>query len=466
MNTDPTNGNSETQDIFSNFGWKMEPLSIADMIDLEKIYAGSEDQVLVDAWRLILALDKESNRQKLSWLRIRQLALHLSLLMLVLATFATWIAPILLINPDTLVIFGREFTISSIQMIEPSLQLTLIIMPLLITGLMAYTSEFQSTPVWIVYRQKVEDLYRETILYRQQAGAYQIHDNNSLRTNRLRLIAHLEVTYQSINEYQEGAPFIQSRRGGDEIWDEVIDRFDYRNDTGFDRMQADEYVENRIMPQLKWYDNILVRNLASQRRWRIIILALTGLSTVAVAIGIQWSWLVIMVNAIISYVNALNVLNSKSQNNSNYLITAQNLDLLATSWQTVSQNDRGSEHNINILITRTEEILSQERNTWFQQAMKTSLARDNVLNKAISNLTGNQVTSDSVSEFNEASHKVDLNEEDVKKLANNILEATGDKDEEAVENDEDEGIIDPIQNGEDETIGSVDEVAAELDPRV
>ncbi len=435
MNSDSSAVPPEQGASQSSFGWQLQEPSEEQIAQISERYATYADEVLGDAWRLYMALDDESGKQKSTWLRRRKTALNLSFLTLLLATLATWIAPILLIDHVPLQISGQVISVDFLSSTAAIVRLLLIVLPLTITGLVVYTSEFNAAPLWVNYRQNAEDLYRDIVLYRQRAGSYQRTGTNTLRSNQLRLASRIEATRQAMTDYQKGQPFVRLREDNEKTFSRLSTRYLNSSDDGVGMLSPEDYIATRIEPQLLWYQVVIDRSHSRRQNLRILTLTLTGASALAVAIGIEFGWLILIVSGLISYVNSLEALRGSDQFADSFAIAANNLDVLITSWRSLFDQERHAPHNVNMLIVRAEDLLSQERNAVFQQQMKTALVADNILSESIANLTGNRVTAETVRNFKSISASPTVTPADIAIVAAAITKPAGE--DEAMPTDQD-----------------------------
>ncbi|MCB9451413.1 MAG: DUF4231 domain-containing protein [Anaerolineaceae bacterium] len=350
-------------------------------------YTSENDPALLYAWRMFLAYNQASTQSKITSMRLREWAIVLSLLM-------TAVAAIISSNAQ---LFGTVLT--------TVLQYTLIVLPIIITGVLTFSSEFTATPVWAIYRRAAESIRREIYLYRHQAGDYGVESDKREIPNTQILVAKVDAVYQSTEQYHEYTTFLQHFMADTAVVEIVRKDVMWTSDQGeggdpgFGPIPGDVYLTDRILPQRDWYVGKIQSDERGLRRNRIYILIITGLGSLAVAISVQLGWVLVITSAMVTTLNALIALRQPTSMTESYALVVRNMDTRIVSWRLLTPEQRQQPTEVARLVYDMETIMQAEEDRWFQHTLQTFAAADSILYQNIAQMTGGKVTEDQVNEI-------------------------------------------------------------------
>lgn len=315
------------------------------------------DTALQAAWMRFLDFDRASVRQKNAQYRIRIPIIALMFLASVLAVASTY----------------RD-SIGIIDDLHGVLRATLIVVPLLAAGLLAYAYQFSPSLAWITYRLGAEEIRQQIYLYRMQAGKYASRD---LEGQQRLLLDNVQEASANVHEIGAPVPFLQLTF----TTEPVKPPTDSPEDDGYSALSGDDYVRLRVIPQSEWYLRKLNENYTKLRRWRIAILIVAGASSALAALGGEP--LVAISTALgLAFAQFID-LKMYGHTYANYHHTAGRLIDEVSEWQILPPGRRNDPSVLSPFVERIERIFEDERNNWMRQAVQAQTANEQAIMKQL-----------------------------------------------------------------------------------
>ena len=242
------------------------------------------------------------------------------------------------------------------------LHAALLVIPIVLTILVAAAYKFKISSKWFVLRAGAEALKSEIYSYRTRALDYQ---KNAAQQLAARMAEIMKRTMQGdanaahLKGYDKAAgfpPYMDGAGGAD---------------NGFGYLSAERYVDVRLEDQLRYFRK-RTQVLDRQFQWLYwLTLLIGGAGTVLAAIS-QQVWIAVTA----SLTAAVGALLNYRQTESNLLKfnqAATDLENIKSWWKALSVAEKSRQANIDFLVDRTERVLQTELDGWVQQ-MKNALA--------------------------------------------------------------------------------------------
>lgn len=242
------------------------------------------------------------------------------------------------------------------------LHISLLVIPILLTILIAAAYKFKMSSKWFVLRAGAEALKGEIYTYRTRALDYQ---NNAAPRLAARMAEIMKRTMQSeanashLEEYnkENGFPPYMDGAGG--------------GDSGFGYLSPERYADVRLDDQLRYFRK-RTRSLDRQFQWLYwLTLLIGGAGTLLAAIR-QEVWIAVT-GSLAAAVGALLNYRQIETNLLKFNQATADLDNIKSWWKALSVTEKSRQSNIDTLVDRTEKVLQTELDGWVQQ-MKNALA--------------------------------------------------------------------------------------------
>ncbi|MFQ3566263.1 MAG: DUF4231 domain-containing protein [Aggregatilineales bacterium] len=311
------------------------------------------DSALRVAWQRYLEYSYAANRRKRTHVRVRRGVILLSLVSTVLAVTITY--------RDVVPLIGA---------VADGIRLVLIILPLVIAGILAFSLQFMPSMAWIAYRIGAEMIRRQIYLYRMNAGEY--IDKPSFDQQEL-LIQRIGEADTRVDEIGSPEPYIMPNF--EDLEAEVRKKVDRPEiDDGFSAMSVEQYIEGRVIPQREWYINKLHHDYRSLRRWRAMVLFFAGLGSFLVVIGLEP--LVAITTAFGVAIGLYIDLQLYGRTYGIYHLTARRLEQEMARWSVLPAEQKDENAEQAAFVQRIEDIFQEERDVWMQQALQAQSATE------------------------------------------------------------------------------------------
>ncbi|MDO7853535.1 DUF4231 domain-containing protein [Hymenobacter convexus] len=327
--------------------------------DFGKLTAQTQlpDEVLTQAWENFAIYDLNAKYQQRHSNRINLSIMALGVIVTVLAVVKQ------VVYGSPAVPFNMAFTsLTRHNFGVWLLHCALLLIPIVLTVLVAAAYKFKISSKWFVLRAGAEALKSEIYSYRARALDYQ---KNAAPQLAARMAEIMKRTMQSeangshLQEYDKASgfpPYMDEAAGGD---------------SGFGYLAPERYVEVRLEDQLRYFRK-RTKTLGRQFQWLYWLTLLVGGAGTLLAAISQQVWIAVTA----SLTAALGALLTYRQTEANLLKfnqAAADLDNIKSWWKALSAAEKTRQANIDFLVDRTEKVLQSELDGWVQQ-MKNALA--------------------------------------------------------------------------------------------
>lgn len=268
-----------------------------------------------------------------------------------------------------------------------TLNLLLIIIPIVMTALRAFAVKFSQGNRWVLLRGGAEALKMEIFYFRTQVQRYHTNRNAELAARVQQISQRLKgsVAQQRALFPYENQPSPKFRLGifiwvGQLLWAWVTRLFNklweilftYQEESASLPSEADrnadlgpdDYIKYRLESQFNWYRR---RACSYDRHHQVLqtsVYIFGGFGTLLAAIGFQ-SWVAVTAVLAASFVNYLEYRRIEVTI-LGYNQAADTLYDIRTWWLSLSDAERSSFTNFEKLVVNTEETILSEHNTWLQ----------------------------------------------------------------------------------------------------
>jgi hypothetical protein len=328
--------------------------------------------VLLQAWARLYVYDRTAVDLKTRYVDRRKWVIVMTLV----ATIASVFTGVLGGSTDLAIVLG----------------IVAVALPIVGSYLMADVIQFTGTTDWIKYRFAAEEMRMHIYLYRMRAREYarcQPHELDNL------LIKELGKVRNEINP-EQGIPPSATEPKDEDLPDVVRNLNRHGSDDGLCPLGIADYVQVRIDNQRGWYNNRINKDFSSYKRFfrfaQVSLLIGTLVGAFAGFFNIQLMYLVAITNSISSAFVMWSDVGMVGKTFALFRIAANKLDDEKDLWL-AKQDDptflnpetRGQE--IAGLVTRTENVLAWERQEWYELALQSQAASDEMIIGDLKRLT-------------------------------------------------------------------------------
>ncbi len=303
----------------------------------------TRNPLLETAWRRYAVLDANAKAVQNQYMRLRRF-------MAVLGVLAVLFA-----------ILVDNFTETVPVIVGIMLRVLLILTPILISVIAAFTNKFQQGQKFLSYRAAAEGILKEIYTYR--TSNKNVANRNSLFSNRL-------ASIQRDLFRGAGGELVLTEYKGD-----VPPYYypeDETSDPGFTDLEGDEYLVYRLEDQLLWHTK---KNLELQRDRKLIqwaILAFGGVGAFLAAWGGNLAVWVAITASIASALIGWEELRSLDMRVGNYSQVILELSIIRDWWLTLRDAGPTEDDTVQLAI-KTEKALYDQNLEWVS-AMRKALA--------------------------------------------------------------------------------------------
>jgi tetratricopeptide (TPR) repeat protein len=305
--------------------------------------------VLELAWRRHAEFDENASKASNRYLRMRDWVI-------ILGVIATLLAVLI----DTF--YWQPFP-------EPGvggrvLRVTLILVPIISSVILAFASKFQQGERWLALRTGAEEIKKEVYLYRtllQGEADRQTWLNDRLGDIQRRVY---EAVGGGLVLDPYTGPIPRERAAADK----------QREDAGFDDLLPDEYIRYRLDDQLEWHTNKAAK-LQTQRTWlQIGIFFFGGLGTFLAGLaniegfGRLSIW-VALTTALAAALTSWTELRRMDQTITNYSQLILELKIIRDHWYSLAAAERTGDEFFKLVIA-TEKVIWSQHNQFTAEMRK------------------------------------------------------------------------------------------------
>jgi len=303
----------------------------------------SRNLLLETAWRRYAILDANAASVQKQYMRVRRLMATLGVLAVLFA---------LLVDNYT----ERVPTVVALI-----LRVLLILTPIVISVVAAFTNKFQQGQKYLSYRAAAEGILKEIYTYRTA---------NQDRPNRDTILSNRLAAIQRDLYRGAGGELVLTEYKGDVP--PYYSPDDENSDPGFTDLSGDEYLVYRLEDQLNWH---VKKNLEMQRDRKRIqwgILAFGGVGAFLAAWGGSLAIWVAFTAAIASALIGWEELRGLDVRVGNYSQVILELNIIRDWWLTLRETGPSSKDAAQLAI-KTEKVLYDQNLEWIR-AMRKALA--------------------------------------------------------------------------------------------
>ena len=238
----------------------------------------------------------------------------------------------------------------------------LIIIPILLTVLVAAANRFKQGSKWLLLRAGAEAIKREIYRYRARAMYYK-QDAEQQLAQRVeditRRTMRTEVNTSALLPYDRAQgfpPYMSPAAGGDD---------------GFSYLTPDRYVELRLTDQLNYFHRRAVKLERELKGLYWLTFLVGGLGAYLAAIDRQ-AWIA-LTTAIVAALGTYLAYRQTESSLMKYNQVGTDLTNVKAWWTALSAEEQARPENIDSLVEHTEHVLQSEADGWVQQ-MQNALA--------------------------------------------------------------------------------------------
>ncbi|WP_204153958.1 DUF4231 domain-containing protein [Leptolyngbya sp. CCY15150] len=251
------------------------------------------------------------------------------------------------------------------EAIMGSMSLLVILLPILVTILIAASIKFNMGVNWVMLRGSAETLKKEIYRYRTQVDIYAA-DASEIR--EVVLARKIKIVGKHVME-------TQVNQSGLDVYDGELPppygAARSRGDDGFSDLSADLYLIYRLEDQFDYYRKKAQRlgRELTQLQWWVYILG--GVGTLLAAVGFE-VWVAVSSSFAAAFAGFLEF-KRVEPNLISCNTAASDLYDLRAWWRALPETARQQQANIEALVNGTEQIIQGENSSWVQE-MRDALA--------------------------------------------------------------------------------------------
>ena len=242
----------------------------------------------------------------------------------------------------------------------------LIILPILASGLAAYTSSFYSNGDWLIARAGAEEIKKEVFSYRTI-----LKDSSS---KRVWLEKRLVEIQRSVFRGMGGELTMEEYNGPLPVHHNPSDP---SSDPGFNDLSMDEYFKYRVKDQLLWHSKKVVQRQSERRRLQLLILISGGVGAFMAVILPLWVAVTASLTAAFIGWQELRNLDAVVKN---YSKVRMELGIIHDHWKNLLEEEKSQSEFFN-MVKSTEEILWSQ-NIEYIKAMQEALKESDLDDEA------------------------------------------------------------------------------------
>ncbi len=242
----------------------------------------------------------------------------------------------------------------------------LIILPILASGLAAYTSSFYSNGDWLIARAGAEEIKKEVFSYRTI-----LKDSSS---KRVWLEKRLVEIQRSVFRGMGGELTMEEYNGPLPVH---YNPNDPSSDPGFHDLSMDEYFKYRVKDQLLWHSRKVVQRQSERRRLQLLILISGGIGAFMAVILPLWVAVTASLTAAFIGWQELRNLDAVVKN---YSKVRMELGIIHDHWKNLLAEEKTQSEFFN-MVKSTEEILWSQ-NIEYIKAMQEALKESDLDDEA------------------------------------------------------------------------------------
>ncbi len=226
-----------------------------------------------------------------------------------------------------------------------------LILPISITALVKFSSQFDRGKQWELLRSLSEALKTEIYYYRTCVGDYK-ENRDAVMAERMQILT-----------LEKDSPVHQSALSP---YEEEISRHNQiKDDKCSDLTDPNDYLRYRLENQYSWY-RLKAKRLAKRHQtFQIGVYLFGGLGTLFASFEHSLSWVAVTTSAAGAFTYYLD-LRRVEDSLVSYNQAAESLYTIRAWWYSLSETERSKPDNFKRLVDRCEGAIRDERTNWFK----------------------------------------------------------------------------------------------------
>lgn len=339
----------------------------------------SNDKLLEAAWQRQQTYSQNASRHQQRFVFLRSLLAFLSVWVVVLA------------------IIEDSQTLSKWENVGDIIDVALLVVPILITGLLAFSVRFDRGQNWILLRGSAESLKREIYYYRTRVKPYDTADRRIVLSQRLKQISGglkgspvhhgaMDPYEEEISPYEQTQPKQQAgillrffqviiksfNRLYESTWDLLFNlevSSSPKDNKYTDLTESEDYIRYRLEAQFEWYRKQAKYLAQKLQFFQTGIYVFGGIGTLLAAFEGTRSWVAVTTAMVAAFTNYLEVRRTEASL-VGYNQAADTLYDIRTWWYALPPKDRQEpakySANFKRLVNSCEGTIRSETTSWLQ----------------------------------------------------------------------------------------------------
>jgi hypothetical protein len=327
-------------------------------------------KLLRDAWQRFATYDANANRLQKAFRQVQFWILAFGLIAVFLVVFEKQGLELVKDQQVKKLSEQTQRPNKPLQTIEQALgwlRFPIIVVPIIISVLLAYYNKFRPGTKWVLLRGSAEAIKREIYCYRSRTGAYSrdrltTDSRDDVFHERLepvsRRLMQTEVNQGALTPYN--GPLPPEMEGAQ------------KGDDGFSFLTPTRYIEIRLEDQLSYYSKKTPKLQAEIQRMQTAILVAGGVGTLFAAVGAEL-WVALTTSLATALTSSV-ASRQLEETLVRYNQSAADLANVKDWWTKLSPAASRNPKNIDQLVEVTEKVLESELGGWVQR-MENALAQ-------------------------------------------------------------------------------------------
>ena len=277
-------------------------------------------------------------------------------LILIVGLLATASAVIYSLIPDNSTLFDID--------IKQNLHYLVLVLPILVSILLAGAVKFEKGTIWILLRNSAETLKQEIYRYRSKVDIYK-EDNSNGETREIKLARKVKMISSRLMKTQINQTSLKLTKGYN------FDNSAAKEDDRFSDITPNNYIEWRLKDQYYYYRKKTreLDRLNHILQWSIYFIG--GLGTLLAAIGHE-IWVAVTIS-FAGVITAILEIKRIEPTLTAYNQAATDLNGIFIWWTALSDKEKEKHENFEKLVNNTEIVIKTENAGWVQE-MQDALA--------------------------------------------------------------------------------------------
>ncbi|UBF24661.1 DUF4231 domain-containing protein [Kovacikia minuta CCNUW1] len=317
----------------------------------------SRSQILEDAWFRFAKYDKNATIAQKRFIRQRKWTLILGVAATTLAVLYSVLEGYL---NSKMTVFPTWTDEKRLRNFLDSFHNLVVVIPILITILVAFSVKFNMGINWVMLRSSAEALKKEIFRYRMQVDEYSPSKVTVQESRDVRLAKKVKTISKRLMETPVNQTDLLPYKGNLPPVYSIS-----ANDDGFSDLTAEQYLIWRVEDQFSYYQKKAARLGREYRHSQALIIILGGVGALLAALKFD-VWIAVsnaLAAAFTSYLEFKRVETNVIACN----ISAADLYDIRVWWHSLSPEIRKLQTSVETLVSSTEAVLQTENSGWLQE---------------------------------------------------------------------------------------------------